>query len=298
MRIVVAGSSGLIGSALLPVLRHAGHEVLRLVRRPAAARDERSWDPPAGRIQDGTLDGVDAVLNLCGAGIGDKRWSQARKQALLDSRIEPTEVLAAAVAEHKIPVLVNASAVGFYGDTGDQAVDESGPKGQGFLADLVHEWESATRPARDGGARVVLLRTGLVLAESGGLLGKLKPLVTFMLGGKLGDGRQYWPWISMDDELAAIRFVLEHDDIAGPVNLCAPEQLTNAELTRQMGEALGRPTPWTVPGFALRLVLGEFADEGVLIGQRVTPKALLDHGFEFQHESLAPALADVVGTRA
>jgi len=298
MRVVVAGSSGLIGSALLPVLRHAGHEVLRLVRRPTSARDERSWDPPAGRIQDGTLDGVDAVLNLCGAGIGDKRWSQARKQTLLDSRVEPTEVLAAAVAEHKVPVLVNASAVGFYGDTGDRNVDESGPKGQGFLADLVHEWESATRPAADAGARVVLLRTGLVFAESGGLLGKLKPLVSLMLGGKLGDGRQYWPWISLDDELAAIRFVLEHEDISGPVNLCAPEQLTNAELTRVMGEIMGRPTPWTVPGFALRAVLGEFADEGVLIGQRATPKALLDHGFQFQHETLATALPEVLGQRA
>ncbi|MEV6609516.1 TIGR01777 family oxidoreductase [Kutzneria sp. NPDC051319] len=298
MRVVVAGSSGLIGSALLPVLRHAGHEVLRLVRRPASARDERSWDPPAGRIQDGTLDGVDAVLNLCGAGIGDKRWSQARKQTLLDSRVEPTEVLAAAVVEHKIPVLVNASAVGFYGDTGDRTVDESGPKGQGFLADLVHEWESATRPAADAGARVVLLRTGLVFAESGGLLGKLKPLVSLMLGGKLGDGCQYWPWISLDDELAAIRFVLEHEDISGPVNLCAPEQLTNAELTKVMGEVMGRPTPWTVPGFALRAVLGEFADEGVLIGQRATPKALLDHGFQFQHETLATALPEVLGQRA
>jgi len=298
MRVVVAGSSGLIGSALLPVLRHAGHEVLRLVRRPAAARDERMWDPPAGRIQDGTLDGVDAVLNLCGAGIGDKRWSQARKQTLLDSRVEPTEVLAAAVAEHKVPVLVNASAVGFYGDTGDRSVDESGPKGQGFLADLVHEWESATQPARDAGARVVVLRTGLVFSPSGGLLGKLKPLVSFMLGGKLGDGRQYWPWISLDDELAAIRFVLEHEDISGPVNLCAPEQLTNAQLTRELGEAMGRPTPWTIPGFAIRAVLGEFADEGILIGQRVTPKALLEHGFEFQHETLATALADVLGARA
>jgi uncharacterized protein (TIGR01777 family) len=298
MRVVVAGSSGLIGSALLPVLRHAGHEVLRLVRRPAAARDERSWDPPAGRIEDGTLDGVDAVLNLCGAGIGDKRWSQARKQTLLDSRVEPTEVLAAAVAEHKVPVLVNASAVGFYGDTGDRVVDESGPKGRGFLADLVHEWESATQPAQDAGVRVVLLRTGLVFAPAGGLLGKLKPLVSFMLGGKLGDGRQYWPWISLDDELSAIRFVLEHEDISGPVNLCAPEQLTNAELTKILGEALGRPTPWTIPGFAIRALMGEFADEGILIGQRATPKVLLEHGFGFQHETLATALADVVGARA
>jgi uncharacterized protein (TIGR01777 family) len=298
MRVVVAGSSGLIGSDLLPVLRHAGHEVLRLVRRPVAAPDERGWDPPAGRIQDGALDGVDAVLNLCGAGIGDKRWSQARKQTLLDSRVEPTEVLAAAVAEHGIPVLVNASAVGFYGDTGDREVDESAPKGEGFLAGLVHEWESATRPAADAGARVVMLRTGLVLSPAGGLLGRLKPLFALMLGGKLGDGRQYWPWIALDDELAAIRFVLEHEDISGPVNLCAPEQVTNAELTRQLAAAMGRPAPWTVPGFALRAVLGEFADEGVLIGQRATPKALLAHGFQFQHETLATVLPEVLGQRA
>jgi uncharacterized protein len=297
MRVVVAGSSGLIGSALLPVLRHAGHEVVRLVRRPAAARDERSWDPPAGRLADNALDGADAVLNLCGAGIGDRRWSQARKQTLLDSRTEPTEVLAAAVAEHGIPVLVNASAVGFYGDTGDRVVAEKSPAGTGFLADLCKEWEAAAAPAAEAGARVVRLRTGLVLAPSGGLLGKLRPLFSLLLGGRLGSGEQYTPWISLDDALSAIRFALEDDAIAGPLNLTGPEPVTNTVFTSELGSALGRPAPWVVPGFALRAVVGEFADEGVLIGQRAVPRALLDHGFEFQHETVATALAELYGDR-
>jgi uncharacterized protein len=293
MRVMIAGSSGLIGSALVPELRTAGHEVLRLVRRRPAAPDERGWDPSAGTLQEGALDGVDAVVNLCGAGIGDKRWSQARKQVLLDSRTEPTEVLAAKVVEHGVPVLVNASAVGFYGNTGNREVDETSPAGTGFLADLCRDWESATSAATEA-ARVVLLRSGLVLSPAGGLLGRLRPLFSLFLGGKLGDGRQYMPWISLDDELGAIRFALEHQDVSGPLNLTGPTPVTNAEFTKTLSEAMGRPAPWAVPPFALHLALGEFADEGVLAGQRAVPKALMRHGFEFQHASLAAALAEAV----
>ncbi|MBB5959859.1 hypothetical protein FHS29_006481 [Saccharothrix tamanrassetensis] len=292
MRVVVAGSSGFIGTSLVAALRGAEHEVIRLVRRRPAAPDEREWDPPAGRIAPDALTGADAVVNLCGAGVADKRWNHARKQVLLDSRTVPTEVLATAVAEQRIPTLVNASAVGYYGDTKDEVVDESAPSGTGFLAELCRQWEAATAPA--AGQRVVRLRTGLVISPSGGLFGKLKPLFRFFLGGRLGDGRQYMPWISLDDVISAIRYVLEHDAIHGPVNLTSPSPVTNAEFTRTVGHALHRPTPWVVPGSVLKAVLGEIAEEGVLAGQRAVPKVLERNGFHFLHPALGAAVAAAV----
>ncbi|RKT53258.1 TIGR01777 family oxidoreductase [Saccharothrix australiensis] len=292
MRVVVAGSSGFIGTSLVAALRAADHEVVRLVRRRPAAPDEREWEPPAGRIAPDALAGADAVVNLCGAGVADKRWDDARKQVLLDSRTVPTEVLAAAVAEHGVPTLVNAGAVGYYGDTGDEVVDESTPSGTGFLADLCRQWEAATRPA--AGARVVRLRIGLVISPSGGLFGKLKPLFQCFLGGRLGSGRQYLPWISLDDVIAGMVHVLEHESIDGPVNLTAPSPVTNAEFTRTVGHALHRPTPWVVPAFALRAVLGEIAEEGVLAGQRAVPKVLERNGFQFLHPALGAAVAAAV----
>ncbi|GAB2970612.1 TIGR01777 family oxidoreductase [Saccharothrix stipae] len=292
MRVVIAGSSGLIGTSLVAALRGAEHEVLRLVRRRPSAPDERRWDPPAGRIDAGALDGVDAVVNLCGAGVADKRWSDARKQVLLDSRTVPTEVLAAAVAEHGVPVLVNASAIGYYGDTGDEVVDETSPSGTGFLAELCRQWEAATAPA-DEHARVVRMRTGLVISPSGGLFGQIKPLFSFFLGGRLGDGRQYMPWISLDDAISAIRFVIEHD-VSGPVNITAPSPVTNAEFTRTVGHALRRPTPWVAPAFALKAVLGEVAEEGLLSGQRAVPRVLEQRGFQFLHPALGAAVAAAV----
>lgn len=295
MRVVVAGSSGLLGASLVPTLRQAGHEVIRLVRRPRAAPDERGWSPDEDRLDSDALDGADAVVNLCGAGVGEKRWSPERKQVLLDSRTRPTSVLARAVAERAIPVLVNASAVGYYGHTGNRVVTEATPAGSGFLADLCRQWETATGPAADAGARVVLLRTGLVLSPAGGLLGQLTPLFRLLLGGRLGDGKQYMPWISLDDVVTAIRFLLEHAEIAGPVNLTGPVPVTNTEFTAALGKALGRPAPWTVPGFVLRAALGEFADEA-LHGQRALPAVLKEHGFPFQHPSIDSALAATVAS--
>jgi uncharacterized protein len=292
MRVVVAGSSGLIGTALVPVLRRAGHEVIRLVRRRPAAPDERGWDPPAGRLDDEALTGADAVVNLCGVNVGAKRWSGAHKQAIRDSRIEPTEVLARAVAERGVPTMVNASGISYYGDTGDRVVDESAPPGRGFLAEVCRDWEAATAPAGD--ARVVLLRTGLVLSPRGGLMGRLRPIFSLLLGGRLGNGRQYWPWISLDDEVAAIRFLLEHDQARGPVNLTGPAPVTNAEFTRALAETIGRPAPWVVPGFALRVVLGELAEE-VLTGQRAVPRVLEQLGFQFTHRSVRAALDAALG---
>lgn len=292
MRVVIAGSSGLIGTALVSLLRQADHEVLRLVRRRAAAPDERSWDPAAATVDPDALDGVDAVVNLCGSPMATRRWSGEQKQAIRDSRIGPTEVLAAAVAEHRVPVLVNASGVGYYGDTGAREVDENAQPGNGFLADVCREWEAATRPAERAGARVVLARTGLVISPSGGLMGQLKPLFALGLGGRLGSGEQYMPWISLDDEVGGIRFVLEHDKVSGPVNLTGPEPVTNTEFTQAVGEAMNRPTLLVVPSFALRMVRGgELVDEMVLTGQRAVPGVLRKQGYPFQHGTLAAALA-------
>lgn len=289
MRILVAGSSGLIGSALLRALRSGGHDVRRLVRRDAVAEDEYRWDPPAGRIADGACVGVDAVVNLCGAVVGDHRWTEARKQVIADSRIEPTEVLAAAVAEHGVPAMLNASAVGYYGDTGDRGVTERTAAGSDFLARTCVQWEAATKQASAAGCRVVLLRTGLVLAR-GGMLARLRPLFGLGLGGRLGSGRQYMPWIALDDEVAAVEFLLGRSDIAGPVNLTSPDPVTNAEFTRELAGVLRRPAPWRAPRLALRTALGEFADVGLLAGQRALPEVLTRAGFTFRHPALSEAL--------
>jgi uncharacterized protein (TIGR01777 family) len=290
VKVAVAGSSGLVGSALVPGLREAGHQVIRLVRRRPTAPDERGWDPPAGRLDDGALDGVEAVVNLCGAGVGDRRWSHARKQVLIDSRVEPTEVLAAAVAERGIPVLVNASGVHWYGDTGDRVVTEDSARGRGFLSELCRDWEAATRRASDAGARVVIARTSHVLARSGGLLGRLRPLFLAGLGGRLGRGDQYMPWIHVDDHVAAIRFAIEHDTVSGPANCCSPNPVTNLELTRALGRLWHRPAPWMVPKLALRVAFGDFADE-VLMSQRAVPKVLPANGFSLRYPALEDALA-------
>ena len=295
MRVVVAGSSGLIGTALVAHLRAGGHEVLRLVRRPPAAPDERGWDPPAGRIDEGTFDGADAVVNLGGAGIADRPWSGARLQVLRDSRIVPTEVLAGAVAEHRVPTFVSGSAVGYYGDAGSAPIDESAPPGTGVLAGLTREWEDATRAARDAGARVVTLRTGLVLSPSGGLLGPLKLVYRFGLGGRIGAGTQYMPWISLDDEVGAIRFVIEHPEVSGPVNLTGPRPVPNAAFTAALARAVHRPALFAVPATVLR-ALGPQGEELLLFGQNAVPAKLEAAGYPFRHPTLDDAFAAALGS--
>lgn len=294
MRVVVAGSSGLIGTSLVPVLRQAQHDVVRLVRGRPEAPDERGWDPERGVLDSEALTGADAVINLCGAGIGDKRWSPERKRLLLRSRVHPTRVLAEAAAAHGIPVLLNGSAVGYYGDSGPKPVTESSGPGSDFLADLCAQWESATAPATEAGVRVAQLRTGLVLAPAGGLLGRLRPLFALCLGGRLGDGTQFMPWISLDDHVSAVRFALETPELSGPVNLSGPAPVTNAEFTRALAESLGRPAPWVVPGFAIRTALGEMSVM-LLGGQRALPTTLEAGGFTFQHPSVGAALAAATG---
>lgn len=288
--IAIAGSSGLIGSALVSALRTADHRVLRIVRRRPVDDGELYWDPEAGDLSADALAGVDAVVNLCGASITGRRWSGAFKQILRDSRINATEVLSTAVADARVPVLVNASGVGYYGNTDARAVDETAPAGTGFIAQLAHDWEAATAPAQRAGTRVVLARTGLVLARSGGLLGRLRPLFSVGLGARLGNGRQYMPWISLEDEVRALQFAIAESTLSGPINLTGPAPVTNAEFTTALGRAVNRPTPLLVPGFAARAAFGEFADEGLLAGQRAIPAALGASGFHFHHNTIGDAL--------
>jgi len=289
--IAIAGSSGLIGSALVYALRATDHRVLRIVRRAPSNADEVFWNPDTGEFDPSALDAVDAVVNLCGVNVGDKRWSGAFKQCLRDSRIGPTEVLSTAVVEAGVPALINASAVGYYGDTGSRTTDETAAAGRGFMAQLCADWEAATSFAERDGTRVVLVRTGLVLAPSGGILSRIRPLFSLGLGARLGNGRQYMSWISLEDEVRALLFAITHDEVSGPVNLTGPAPVTNAEFTAALGRTVNRPTPLIVTGFALRIALGEFAEEGLLGGQRAIPAALERAGFVFHHNTIGEALA-------
>jgi uncharacterized protein (TIGR01777 family) len=295
--IAIAGSSGLIGSALTAALRAADHDVLRIVRRTPANSEELHWNPESGEFDPDALTDVDVVVNLCGVNIGQRRWSGAFKQSLRDSRLAPTEVLAAAVADAGVGTLINASAVGYYGHTRDRVVDESDAAGRGFLAQLCVDWEAATLPAQYEGVRVVLARTGLVLAPSGGALRMMRPVFSVGLGARLGSGRQYMSWISLEDEVRALLFAISHPTLSGPVNLTGPAPVTNAEFTTAFGRAVNRPTPMAVPGFAVRAALGEFADEGLLTGQRAIPTALEQAGFQFHHNTIGEALAYATARR-
>jgi uncharacterized protein (TIGR01777 family) len=296
MRVAVTGASGLIGSALVPHLRAEGHAVSRLVRGPATASDEISWDPTTGFVDMAALEGTEAVIHLAGAGVGDHRWTDAYKATIMDSRVRGTETIASAMARLKAPpsVLVSGSAIGFYGETGDHAVDESAPAGTGFLAEVVVAWEAAAEPARAAGIRVVHPRTGLVVSGRGGAWGRLWPIFKMGAGGKLGSGRQWWSFISLRDELAALTYLL--DTLEGPVNLTAPNPATNAEVTRAMGRALHRPTAIPVPAKALQIALGEFSSE-VLGSARVLPTRLAESGFAFQDPTIDSALAYALSTR-
>jgi uncharacterized protein (TIGR01777 family) len=295
MRVTVTGSSGLIGSALVQSLRDDGHEVVRLVRRPPSRPDEAQWSPADGCVDKGSLEDADAVVHLAGAGVGDRPWTKAYKRKIRDSRVVGTRTLAEAIAaaDPRPGVLVCGSAIGFYGDTGDQEVDEKSPMGSGFLPGLVRDWEAAAEPAREAGVRVVHPRTGVVLAREGGILGRTLPLFRLGLGGDLGDGRQWTSWISLPDEVAALRFLVG-TEIAGPVNLTAPNPVTNDAYTKAVGRALHRPTRLAVPKVALRAALRGFADEGPLVSQRILPRRLEEAGFRFAHEDVETALAAVL----
>jgi uncharacterized protein (TIGR01777 family) len=295
VKIAVTGASGLIGSALVPALLTDGHEVVRLVRRQPEAPDEVRWDPARGQLDAGDLAGVDAAVHLAGATVG-RRWSESYKRTILASRVDSTRLLAETLVTlaPKPAVLVSGSAIGYYGDTGDTAVDEAGPQGNGFLAEVVRQWEAAARPAQDAGIRTVFIRTGLVLSSRGGLLPPQRLAWKLGLGARIGSGRQWQSWITIDDEVDAIRFLLSADEVSGPVNLVAPEPVTQRDFGKALGAALHRPVPWAVPGFVLRAAVRDFADEGLLTGQRVRPGALEQAGFGFRARTLDEGLRQVL----
>jgi hypothetical protein len=294
MRIAVTGSTGLLGTALVTAFRAGGQQVVRLVRRPPASQDEIAWDPraPAGGIAPGALDGLDAVVHLAGAGVADRRWTPAYQEEIRASRVLGTQALVAALAAARTrpAVLLSGSAIGWYGDTGGREVDESAPAGSGFFADVVREWEAAAQPAGQAGIRVVTMRTGLPLTPRGGVLARVLPLFRLGLGGRLGPGTQVMSWIGLADYLAAVRFLLDRADMAGPVNLTAPYPVTNAEFTAALAAAVHRPALLTVPALALRLALGGVTSD-LLASARVLPQRLTAAGYQFQFPHLPSALA-------
>lgn len=297
MRIAVTGSSGLIGVALARSLEADGHEVVRVVRSREGGPGSVRWDPDAGDIDAAGLEGLDGVVHLAGEPVAARRWTEEHKRRILESRTRGTSLIARTLAERerRPPVLISASAMDAYADLGDAVVTEQSPLGDDFLARVVREWEAATQPAAEAGIRVVCIRTGIVLSPEGGALARMLPLFKLGLGGRLGSGRQWWSWISIDDEVRAIRFLLEHD-VSGPVNLASPNPVTNAELTRALGRVLRRPTVLPVPAFGPRLLLGrELADKLVFGNRRLRPAVLEAAGFEFSHPDIDTALRAVLG---
>jgi hypothetical protein len=289
-RIAVTGASGLIGTALVGYLKSQGHTVQRLVRRAAVSSEEITWDPIAGTVDLEALAGVDAVIHLAGAGVSDKRWTKKYKSEILNSRLLGTTTIAKAVAVVKPQVFISASAIGWYGESGNRAVIESDRVGDDFLAAVCREWESAADLAGD--VRTVKLRTGLVLDPTGGALGKMLPLFRFGLGGKLSNGKQWWSWITLHDQIRAIAFLLENQ-VSGPVNMTSPNPVTNSEFTAGLARAMHRPALFPVPAFALKIVLGGFSSE-VLGSKKVMPQVLTEAGFTFDYPHISSALEKLV----
>ncbi len=291
MKVVVAGGSGFLGTALRRELADAGHEVVQLVRSAAEGADQIHWDPAQGELDPGALDGADTVINLGGAPIAHWPWTDSYKQQILNSRLETTGTIARAIAQlEQQPALVNASGINYYGDQGDRQVDEDDPAGHEFLADVSRRWEEATRPAVDAGARVVTMRTGVVLARSGGALKTIMIPFRLGVGGRLGDGRQFFPTISLHDYLGVVARLVTDSSLRGPFNVVAPVTSTNAEFTRALGKHLHRPTVIPVPHFAVRSAAGELSTL-VFTSVHAVPRRLLDAGFEFQHPTIDDQLA-------
>ncbi|HSK24504.1 MAG TPA: TIGR01777 family oxidoreductase [Egicoccus sp.] len=293
MRIAITGATGLIGGALADDLVRDGHEVVKVTRSPdRAAAGDVVWDPDGGTIDTAGLEGLDGVVHLAGEPIGDARWTDATKRRIHDSRTRGTGLMARTLAGLAAPpaVFVSGSAVGFYGDRGDEVLTEASAPGDDFLADVCRDWEAAAEPARAAGIRVAHPRTGVVIAREGPLIDKIELPFKLGIGGKVGSGRQYVPWISLTDEVRALRFLLEHD-LAGPVNLTAPEPVTNAELTKALGDVMHRPTVLPIPTLAVTALYGEMGRTLATVSQRVVPERLLAAGFEFEHADLRAALA-------
>jgi uncharacterized protein len=293
MRILITGSSGLIGSALIPFLTGQGHQVVRLVRRAVApGEDVAVWDPAAGKLETSALERTDAVVNLAGESINALRWSEERKERMRSSRVHGTRLLSESLARLSVlpRMLVSASAVGFYGSRGDEVLTEENPAGSDFLSQVCREWEAATEPARQKGIRVVNLRIGMVLSAKGGALPAMLPAFKAGVGGKLGDGRQFVSWIAIDDLTRAISHAIATGSLSGPVNAVSPNPVRNVEMTKALGRVLRRPTFISMPAFAVRLIFGEMADALLLSSQRVEPRRLLASGFSFQFPDFETSL--------
>ncbi len=293
MRVAVTGASGLIGSALVPALEGAGHEVVSLVRGEEPRAGQARWDPAAGTIDVAALEGIGAIIHLAGENIG-QRWTETSRKRILDSRVEGTRLVAeTAAALDPQPVLLAASAIGFYGQQGDQELTEDSSRGEGFLGDVVVAWEAAAEPAREAGVRVVHLRQGLVLSKDGGALGRMLFPFRVGVGGRIGSGRQWWSWVAIDDVAAAYVFALEHP-LDGVYNLAAPGVVRNSEFVSALGNVLSRPTILPLPGVAVRLAFGEMGEEMLLGGQRVDSQRVRDEGYEFAYPELEGALRHVL----
>ena len=298
MKILVSGSTGLIGSALVPFLTSGGHSVVRLIRtetRPGQAAVY--WDPAAGKIDSSALEGLDAVVHLAGENIAARRWTPAQKARIRDSRVQGTRLLAQSLARLQQPptVMVCASAIGFYGDRGTEDLTEKSAPGSGFLTYTCLAWEAAAQPASEKDIRVVNLRLGVVLSPRGGALAKMLLPFRLGVGGKIGSGRQYMSWIGIDDVVGAIHYALTTDELHGPVNAVAPNPVTNLEFTKTLGRVLSRPTIFPMPAFAARLAFGEMADELLLASTRVKPARLQNSGYYFRHPRLEDALRHLLG---
>jgi uncharacterized protein (TIGR01777 family) len=295
-RVAITGASGLIGGALSAFLSARGDDVVHLVRREPRARYEIGWDPASRKLDPGHLSGLTAVVHLAGAGVGDHRWTPSYKQKILDSRVDGTATIATALAALGEPIaLVSGSAIGLYGDRGSDLLTEESEPGSGFLADVVQAWEAATRPAQDAGLRVVHARTGLVLTPDGGAMKRVLPLAKLGLAGPLGTGRQYWSWITLQDELRALAYLIDQD-LAGPVNLVSTQPMQQGEVMKALGAQLGRPALLPAPALALKVALGEFAND-ILASARVLPSVLTASGFVFEHDTIDSAmrwLADLI----
>ena len=297
MNVLISGATGLIGTALIPELEAGGHRVTRLTRSPRSA-DDAGWDPEAGTIE-GDLEGTDAVVHLAGESIAEGRWTPEKKRRILESRRKGTRLLAERIAALRTPprVMVSASAVGYYGDRGNELLTEESGPGTGFLAEVCREWEAGADPAREAGIRVVHPRIGIVLSPKGGALGTTLPIFKLGAGGKIGSGRQYWSWISLDDVAGSFAHALTNEAVSGPVNVGSSNPLTNAEYTKVLGRVLNRPTVFPVPAPAARIALGGMADELLLASQRMQPARLEETGYAFRHPDLEEALRHLLGRR-
>ena len=296
MKILITGSTGLVGSALIPSLKSSGHQIVRLVRSKPKDASEVYWNPEQGTINAAELEGLDAVVHLAGENLAAGRWTDEKKKRIRESRVKGTRLLSETLAQlnEKPAVLVSASAVGFYGNRGDEILTEQSASGSDFLAEVCREWELATQAAAQAGIRVVNLRFGVIFSGEGGALKKMLTPFRMGIGGKLGSGHQYMSWIAIDDAVGAIEHALQNDSLRGPVNVVAPQAVTNREFTKTLGRVLSRPTIFPVPAFAARLAFGEMADATLLSSQRVEPERLNEAGYTFKYPTLEAALRHVL----